>query len=151
MLSKKDAAIAFGINRQITVDTFYKNSKVLDNGCIEWTKTVSEGGYGRFGISCRDLEDNVVYITVYAHRFSWALKHGIEALPIGLGGTTKGDRHVLNHICHNRLCVNTNHLEVILQSLNMSPEKKKPRKPNDAIIADNLEDFMEQIRNTERE
>jgi len=57
----------------------------------------------------------------------------------------------LNHLCHNRLCVNTNHLEVILQSLNMSPEKKKPRKPNDAIIADNLEDFMEQIRNTEDE
>jgi hypothetical protein len=27
----------------------------------------------------------------------------------------------------------------------------KLRKPNDAIVADNLEDFMEQIRNTERE
>jgi hypothetical protein len=42
-------------------------------------------------------------------------------------------------------------LEVITQRQNVSNEKRKPRKPNDAIVADNLEDFMEQIRNTERE
>jgi hypothetical protein len=58
---------------------------------------------------------------------------------------------VLNHICHNRKCVNTNHLEVILQSENNGLHKRRPRKPNDAIIADNLEDFMAQIRNTVRE
>jgi hypothetical protein len=58
---------------------------------------------------------------------------------------------VLNQICYNRACVNTNHLEVIIQSKNISHEKRKPRKPNDAIIADNLEDFMEQIRNTDRD
>ena len=76
-------------------------------------------------------------------------KHGLAALP--LGGQLKGERNVLNHICHNRLCVNTNHLEVILQSENLSCDKRKPRKRNDAIIADNLEDFMAQIRNTDND
>ena len=150
-MSNKDKAIQVGINREKTVKTFYKNCKVQDDGCIVWTRKIEPSGYARFGISCRDEDNNIIYIPVYAHRFAWALKFGMDALPIGLGGKTKGDRLVLNHICYNRKCVNTNHLEVILQSVNMSPEKKKPRKPNDAIIADNLEDFMEQIRNTERE
>jgi hypothetical protein len=51
----------------------------------------------------------------------------MAALPIGIGGTTKGDKMVLNHLCHNRKCVNINHLEVILQSQNNSTAKRKPK------------------------
>jgi hypothetical protein len=146
MLTNKDKAIAYGITRPKIVATFHKNTKVQEDGCIVWTKGTNENGYGRMGISL-----NGITMAVYVHRFAWALKYGMDALPIGSGNDRKGDRAVLNHLCHNRACVNTNHLEVILQSLNNSPEKRKPRKPNDAIIADNLEDFMDQIRNTERE
>ena len=148
MTTKKDKAIAYGITRNKIIETFYKNTKVQDDGCIVWTKSLNENGYGKIGIQ---FPTNTHVHPVYAHRFAWALKHGMAALPIGSGPERRGDRMVLNHICHNRACVNTNHLEVILQSQNLTTEKKKPRKPNDAIIADNLEDFMEQIRNTERE
>ena len=113
---------------------------------------LNESGYGLMCITIRDEEGKQYKNPIFVHRFAWALKHGMAALPIG--GQLKGDRNVLNHICYNRKCVNTNHLEVILQSENLSYDKRKPkrvRKPNDAIIADNLEDFMEQIRNTERE
>ena len=151
MQSNKDKAIRHGITSDRIVATFHKNTKVQDDGCIIWTKMIAPNGYGTMNISIIGNSGKRTITPVYVHRFAWALKHGMEALPIGIGGTTKGDKMVLNHICHNPKCVNTNHLEVILQSLNTSVEKKKPRKPNDAIIADNLEDFMEQIRNTERE
>lgn len=144
MLTNKDKAIKHGISKPKIIATFHKNTKVQEDGCIVWTKGTNENGYAIMGIS---LNGNPM--AVYAHRFAWALKHGMAALPIG--GQLKGDRMVLNHLCHNTICVNTNHLEVILQSLNNSVEKRKPRKPNDAIIADKLEDFMDQIRNTEHE
>jgi hypothetical protein len=146
MSTKTDDAIAYGITRPKIVATFYKNTKVQDDGCIVWTKGTNENGYGKMCIKLKTTP-----IPVYTHRFAWALKHGMAALPIGSSNDRKGDRMVLNHLCHNRACVNTNHLEVILQSLNASNDKKRPRKPNDTIVADNLDDFMEQIRNTERE
>ena len=146
-----DKAISYGITRPKIIKTFYKNTKVQDDGCIVWTKSTNKNGYGRICIAIKDETGIKSRNPVFAHRFAWALKHGMAALPIGSGSERRGDRMVLNHICHNRACVNTNHLEVILQSKNSSIEKRKPRKPNDAIIADNLEDFMDQIRNTERE
>lgn len=150
MTTNKDRAIAHGITRPKIIKTFHKNTMVQEDGCIVWTKSTNENGYAVMGIAFKDA--GLTYRNpVFAHRFAWALKHGMEALPLGSGSERKGDRMVLNHICHNRKCVNTNHIEVILQSANNSPNKRKPRKPNDAIIADSLEDFMEQIRNTERE
>ena len=133
MLGKTDQAIAWAITRPKIIATFHKNTKVQDDGCIVWTKGANENGYGRIGIGLKKLGKFHTH-PVYVHRFAWALKHGMAALPIGSGSDRKGDRMVLNHICHNRACVNTNHLEVILQSENISPEKKKP-----------------QIANTERE
>jgi len=149
MLSSFNEAIKHGITRPKIVATFHKNTKIQDDGCIVWTKQTNENGYGRMCIAFKDESGKVYRNPVFAHRFAWALKYGMDALPIG--GQHKGDKAVLNHLCFNRACVNTNHLEVILQSQNLSNDKKKPRKPNDAIIADSLEDFMDQIRNTERD
>ena len=151
MPTNKDIAIRHGITSDRIVATFHKSSKVQEDGCIVWTKKIALNGYGTMNINIIGNSGKRTITPVYVHRFAWALKHGMDALPIGIGGTSKGDKMVLNHICHNRACVNVNHLEVILQSLNTSAEKKKPRKPNDCIIADNLEDFMAQIANTDRE
>jgi hypothetical protein len=146
--TNKDRAIRHGITRPKIIKTFHKNTMVQEDGCIVWTKLTNNNGYGVMCIAFNDKSGITYRNPVFAHRFAWALKHGMSALPIG--GQQKGDRMVLNHICYNRKCVNTNHLEVILQSENNSPEKRRPRKPNDAIIADNLEDFMAQIANTDR-
>jgi hypothetical protein len=140
MLSKKDQSIEYAIKRPKIVETFYKNGLIQDDGCIVWTAALNKAGYGRMCI--KDID-------ILAHRFAWALAHGMDKLPLGISYESNGDRMVLNHLCHNRACVNINHLEVILQSQNTSKSKRKPRKPNDAIVADNLEDFMEQIRNTD--
>jgi hypothetical protein len=151
MLTKKDRAISHGLTRERIINTFNKNTKVQDDGCIVWTKATNENGYGIMGMPYKHEDGKMRTVPIYVHRFAWALKYGMDALPIGSGNDRQGDRVVLNHICYNRKCVNINHLEAILQSLNNKVEKRRPRKPNDAIIADNLEDFMEQIRNTERE
>lgn len=122
MLSNADKAISHAITRPKIIATFHKNTKVQEDGCIVWTKGTNQNGYGTIGIRLKRIS-----YAVYTHRFAWALKHGMDALPIGIGRLLPGDRMVLNHLCHNRRCVNTNHLEVILQSLNLSAEKKRPK------------------------
>ena len=120
-------AIAYGITRPKIVKTFHKNTKVLDNGCIVWTKSLNESNYGAMCIAIKDKPEHTSFVPVYVHRFAWALEHGIEALPTGIGRLGTGDRLELNHICYNRKCVNTNHLESILHSENASIKKRKPK------------------------
>lgn len=115
MPSKKDQSIAYAIKRPKIINTFYKNGLIQDDGCIVWQAALSKTGYGRMCIGTTDI---------LAHRFAWALAHGIDKLPIG--DNSPGDRMVLNHLCYNRACVNINHLEVILKSQNSSKEKRKP-------------------------
>jgi hypothetical protein len=127
MTTNKDRAIAHGITRSKIINTFHKNTMVQEDGCIVWTKMLNHKGYGVMGIAFNDKAGITYRNPVLVHRFAWALKHGMELLPLGSGPERRGDRMVLNHICHNRKCVNTNHLEVILQSTNNSHEKRKPK------------------------
>ena len=127
MTTNKDRAIAHGITREKIIKTFNKNTIVQNDGCIVWTKMLNENGYGLMGIAFKD-EAGITYRNpIFVHRFAWALVHGIDALPNGSGPERKGDRIVLNHTCHNRKCVNTDHMEAILQSENTSLGKKRPR------------------------
>ena len=146
MLSKKDKAIQYAITRPKIINTFWSHTSIDENGCLVWNLGTSPTGYSRLCVSLSKKEN----VDIFGHRFAYALHYGFDALPKGFDGTDS-DKFVINHICHNRACVNHEHLEVITQRQNVSNEKRKPRKPNDAIVADNLEDFMEQIRNTERE
>jgi hypothetical protein len=128
MPSNKDIAINQAIHRERTINTFHKNTKVQDDGCIVWTKSIAHNGYGTMNVKITGNSGKKTVTPVYVHRFAWALKFGMAALPIGIGGTGRKDDHlVLNHLCFNRSCVNTNHLEVILKSENNSNEKRKPK------------------------
>jgi hypothetical protein len=127
MSSKKDKAIAYGITRPKIVANFHKNTKAQEDGCIVWTKSVNESKYGRLCVGIKDADNKVSNVQIYAHRFSWALNRGIENLPPGIGRLGKGDRLEINHICHNRRCVNADHMEVIMHSENNSSEKKRPK------------------------
>jgi hypothetical protein len=148
MSSKKDTAIKEVLNKEKSRNTFLKHITITDD-CHEWTGAKSYNGYGYWAIYSKELGQKV---TVKAHRVAYALAYGFDALPDGIFAGD-GSQLVINHICENRSCVNPEHLEIITSSQNvkMQTKTRKPRKPNDAIIADNLEDFMEQIRNTVRE
>ena len=69
------------------------------DGCWVWTGAVSTGGYGRIGIDGNRLAQ--------AHRVAYQLYVG--PIPEGL--------HV-DHLCRNRLCVNSDHLEAVTQAEN---------------------------------
>ncbi len=66
-------------------------------GCWEWTGSKCKG-HGHLGVEGR---------TVYAHRFSYELLVG--PIPEGL---------VIDHMCHNKACVNPGHLRAVTTKQN---------------------------------
>jgi hypothetical protein len=74
-------------------------SKVDMSGeCWEWLGTRQDGGYGQFSVNKRYQ---------YAHRLSFELAHG-EIPP----------KTEIDHVCHNRACVNPGHLRLATSSQN---------------------------------
>lgn len=65
-----------------------------EDGCWIWTGATARGGYGCVGFQGR---------TAAAHRTSFYLFTGRQLSPIEL----------LHHLCHNKRCVNPEHLEVV--------------------------------------
>ena len=76
-----------------------KVNKEAPNGCWEWTGSLSTDGYGRFSLNCKGIQ---------AHRYSYEIAYG----PIP--GKLECD-----HTCHNRKCVNPEHLQTLLQRDNV--------------------------------
>ena len=67
--------------------------------CWEWTASRGTSGYGQIRANGRP---------VVAHRVAYELTHG--AVPEGVE---------LDHLCHNRGCVNPDHLRVVSHKENM--------------------------------
>ena len=68
-------------------------------GCWEWTASLTKDGYGAFGIGSR---------VTTAHRAMWEVTFG--EIPEGL---------TLDHLCRNRRCLNTAHLEPVTRGENV--------------------------------
>lgn len=69
-----------------------------NGSCLLWTASAGSHGYGRI---------HVGGTRVLAHRYAWERAHG--PLPAGA---------VIDHKCHNRLCVNHEHLRIATPSEN---------------------------------
>lgn len=92
-------------------DRFYSHLKIYENHFL--FDSVNSDGYGRFHIGLNKY--------VAAHRFAWELKHG----PIPKGMTID---HVYE-LCKYKNCCNTEHMEVVTMSENVS-RGNKVRPPN---------------------
>lgn len=78
-------------------------SKVrVQEGCWEWTGRLTPKGYG-------DFDQPHPAKTTRAHRWLWCALYG--AVPDGLE---------LDHLCCNRSCVRSDHLEPVLHVVNVS-------------------------------
>src|SRR5690606_17418880 len=82
-------------------------SKVIPTGfCWYWSDTPAKSGYGRISIN---------NTATYAHRVAWELLMG--PIPEGL---------TIDHLCHNKLCVNPDHLEPVTFGENASRARNHP-------------------------
>lgn len=94
------------ITKSQALDYLYNNSAISETGCREWTGPVTKDGYGQIG------PEWIVrtYKIKGAHRLMVHLVHGHEFA---------GRHEQVMHRCHNRGCVNPEHLEVGDCSTNM--------------------------------
>ena len=85
---------------------FWRQVKLMPDGCLVWTGANQPNGTGQFGAGS---------MTSTAHRWAWSFQHG--SMPEN--GT------VLAHGCGNAWCVNVEHLvETTRQELARNGEKK---------------------------
>ncbi len=94
------AALTAAVGDQATVERYRaKLVTVEGSGCAWWTGGVSGRGHGRFWLGMGRV--------VIAHRFAYALEHGVEAT-VGVA--------VLGHRCDNPLCQRVGQDHVVASS-----------------------------------
>lgn len=94
---------SLGRGRLTEADRFHSKVRKGAN-CWEWTGGLDRGGYGKFS------RQGGKYIS--AHRFAYELYNG--PIPTGL---------MIDHICHNRGCVNPAHLRTVTQKQNQEHQR----------------------------
>lgn len=77
----------------------------IRTGCVEWTGTLSDDGYGKAVVGYRA---HARPVRRYAHVVSFEMWRG--AVPTGLE---------LDHTCRNRRCINPDHLEPVTRKVNV--------------------------------
>lgn len=88
------------------LDRFMKKIKVTNNECWEWTGCLT-GGYGQFWSKQFNME--------WAHRAAWRM----------FIGSPRGS--IVCHKCHNRACVNPDHLYLGSHSTNAYDRERRKR------------------------
>lgn len=92
---------------------FWSNvNKEADHGCWEWLAATTNG-YGQFKAQGRQAP---------AHRISWELLNG----PIP-------ERMLVDHRCHNRQCVNPEHLRLVTNAQNLQNRAGATRKSKSGV------------------
>jgi hypothetical protein len=84
-------------------EKFWEYTIELPNGCIQWIAGIDDSCYGEFNVAPGKI--------VCAHSYAWELDRG--CIPEGLR---------VEHLCHNRGCVNVNHMQLASIAENLEPE-----------------------------
>ena len=82
-----------------SIERFWASVDKAGSGCWRWKLFINRGGYGHLN------RQGVIY---RAHRVAYELAKG--PIPEGMN---------IDHMCHNRACVNPDHLRVVTQKQNL--------------------------------
>ena len=108
--TRHDLAIAYA-TQVYSWESLFEGSYVVQGDCYVWNKGLfNSNGYGQKAIYHPQVKGTLT--SVLAHRLSYALAFGFEALPEGIHGP-KSDSGVIDHSCRNKLCINPDHLRVL--------------------------------------
>ena len=96
------------------IDLLTKKSIKLQNvhNCSIWTGSLDRLGYGRQWVKWPDGNKR----EERAHRVSFACKYKIKNIPLH---DEHGKKLDVSHLCHNKACVNANHLILEAHEVNM--------------------------------
>ena len=83
-------------------------------GCILWSGSSDGHGYGRKTVTCCTTGKQKVEL---AHRVAYMLHKKVTELP---RTNDAGDLMDVSHLCHEKLCINPDHLVFERHSENMS-------------------------------
>lgn len=121
--------------KSVSIEVRFQNRLVqMPNGCIEWTGSRSERGYGQISVHGGDR-------MVRTHRLAWTLAYG--EIPEGMN---------VCHSCDNPPCCNIEHLWLGTQADNVADMVAKGRNSGrptkaqarvKALVADALENNLE--------
>jgi hypothetical protein len=78
---------------------FWSKVEADASGCLVWRGTRNHDGYGIFKMDQKNL---------FAHRLAWEARYG----------SIRTDLEI-DHLCRNRPCVNTDHMEVVTHGENI--------------------------------
>lgn len=95
-------------------DAFLQRAVIIaDNGCLEWSGSSDQKGYGQLRISGKLIK---------AHRYAWMRKHG--KIP---------SKALVLHQCDNPKCVNVDHLFLGTHKDNVDDMDAKGRRVNSQL------------------
>ena len=90
------------VDRWVSLDDFYSKQTNAANGCVEWTGVKNNVGYGFIGFVYPEGTTSPS-----GHRAGMMTAHRLQFLVTHGRHPTKRN---VNHSCHNKLCVNPDHL-----------------------------------------
>lgn len=124
----KDQAILFGLSDPATIARFKSKLRPMPNGCIEFDSCAWDNRklYRVLNIMVRIKGSKAYGHKVKPHRFAFALANGFDALPKSHKRFDM-DSGIVNHICHNKACVNAEHLNILTGRENLSKENQQTK------------------------
>lgn len=95
---RRNGDLNYRLKHHSTPEESFADNTRRSGACLEWTGYLNPAGYGQMGYQGQRS----------AHRYAWERVNG--PIPDGM---------YIDHMCHNRACVNVNHLRVVTHAQNM--------------------------------
>lgn len=112
----KKLLIDFVVDRYVNLNLFWRSQRTMPNGCIEWTGVTSNIGYGFIGFTYPEgklAPSGRKHGMMTTHRLAFMVHHGRAP-----------KKRNVNHTCHNKLCLNPDHLVEGTQSEKLKNMKR---------------------------